>query len=156
RPTPRASGNRNFWMPSERNTPPTIRRTRMTAAGASVARILRKNVMVWPPGGRSCLPQPLHLGPQRGLRRHADVPGRNLPVLVDQEGLYRGYVVVGGEYLVGVHVHLADLELPGQGLDGRVHRPARRAPRSPKIDQHRLAGLEDFLLPVELVQQHRP
>ena len=31
---------------------------------------------------------------------------------------------------------------------------ARRTPRGPKIDQYGLAGLEDFLLSIELVQQH--
>src|ERR1039457_6690283 len=38
RPTPRASGKRNFCMPSERKTPPTRKRTRMTAHGASIFR----------------------------------------------------------------------------------------------------------------------
>lgn len=39
RPTPRASGKRNFWMPSERNVPPTMRRIRSVERGAWVARL---------------------------------------------------------------------------------------------------------------------
>src|ERR1019366_8288424 len=46
RPTPCASGIKNFWMPSERKTPPTIRRIRITAAGAFVESNFWKKVMV--------------------------------------------------------------------------------------------------------------
>jgi hypothetical protein len=42
RPAPTLSGRRNFWIPSERKTAPTIRRIRMTAAGAEVDRIGRR------------------------------------------------------------------------------------------------------------------
>jgi hypothetical protein len=40
RPAPSSSGYRNFWMPSVRNTSPTIDRTSTTAAGARVSNIL--------------------------------------------------------------------------------------------------------------------
>src|ERR1022692_1101029 len=49
RPTPCASGIKNFWMPSERKTPPTIRRIRITAAGAFVESNFWKKVMVKSP-----------------------------------------------------------------------------------------------------------
>ena len=45
RPTPRASGKRNFWIPFERKTTPTTSRMRKQAAGARVARIERRNVI---------------------------------------------------------------------------------------------------------------
>src|SRR5262249_15022216 len=90
-----------------------------------------------------------------GLRRHADVPGRNLSALEYQQGRDGGDAVVGGQFLVGVHVYLADLEVAGQGLDDRLHGPARRAPGGQKSDQHRLAGLQDFLLPYQLAQDSR-
>ncbi len=40
RPTPSCVGKRNFWIPSERNTPPTISRTRMVLRGPLVSLIL--------------------------------------------------------------------------------------------------------------------
>lgn len=61
---------------------------------------------------------------------------------------------MGGEFFVVVHVYLADLEIPCQRLDYRVYSSARRTPRRPKIDQHRLGGLDHFFLPVEFVEQH--
>src|SRR5262249_25733178 len=47
-----------------------------------------------------------------------------------------------------------DFEVLGQRIDDRVHGPAGRAPVGPEVHEHRLGGLQDFLLPVELVQEH--
>src|ERR1022692_669770 len=45
RPTPRAAGNKNFWIPSDKNTQPTISRTKSVAAGALLRRALETSIL---------------------------------------------------------------------------------------------------------------
>src|SRR3970040_891767 len=77
-----------------------------------------------------------------------------LPRLENEQRRNRRDLVVRGQWLIVVDVHLADFVVPGQRLNGRTHRPGRSAPGGPKIDEAPSRRLEFLFFPVKLFQEH--
>jgi hypothetical protein len=91
---------------------------------------------------------------QMTLRHGADDLFLNLAVLDDQQIGNSSDAVTRRRFGIVVDVYFDHLEPAGilarQLVDERSDGPAGRAPRRPEIDQHRLVGLQDFLVEVRI------